>query len=45
MQAQGVLQVEKALKQREKELHQYWSSSLEYLLEEIRQARRRLVEG
>lgn len=43
-QANNIVQVERALKQREKELHQYWSSSLDYLLEEIRQARRRLTQ-
>ncbi len=36
-------QVQKAVKQRERELHQYWSSSIEYLLEEIRQSKKRLV--
>lgn len=45
MQANNVVQVEKALQQRDKELRQYWSSSLDYLLEEIRQSRRRLLEG
>jgi DNA-binding transcriptional MerR regulator len=39
-----VEQVQKAVVQREKELHQYWSSSLDYLLEEIRMARKRLSE-
>jgi DNA-binding transcriptional MerR regulator len=40
----SVEQVQKAVVQREKELHQYWSSSLDYLLEEIRMARKRLSE-
>ncbi len=44
-QAQSALQVETALKQREKELSQHWSSSLDYLIEEIRQARYRLLRG
>jgi len=43
--AASVEQVEKALAQREKELHQYWASSLDYLLEEIRSSRRRLIES
>ena len=37
-------QVQKAIVQRERELNQYWSSSLDYLLEEIRNARNRLAE-
>lgn len=37
-------QVQKAVKQRERELYQYWSSSIEYLLEEIRQSKKRLVD-
>lgn len=44
-QAQNVMAVELALKQREKELHQYWSSSLDYLIEEIRLARKRLASS
>lgn len=42
--APTVEQVQKAVVQRERELHQYWSSSVDYLLEEIRQARKRLLE-
>lgn len=44
-QAPTVEQVQKAVVQRERELHQYWSSSVDYLLEEIRQTRKRLLEG
>ncbi len=35
--------VQKAIAQKERELQQNWSSSLDYLLEEIRQARKRLA--
>lgn len=40
----NVMQVEKVLAQREKELSQQWAASVEYLLEDIRQARKRLFE-
>ncbi len=43
-QAPTVEQVQKAVVQRERELHQYWSSSVDYLVEEIRQTRKRLLE-
>jgi len=39
-----VKQMEKAMALKAKEVNQYWSSSVEYLVEEIRQARRRLTE-
>lgn len=38
----SVSQMEKAILQREKEVNQHWVSSMEYLLEEVRQARKRL---
>ena len=36
-------QVQKAVAQREREMHQYWASSVDYLIEEIRQAKKRLA--
>lgn len=38
-----VTQVDKILQQREKEMKQYWSSSVEYFIEEVRLARKRLI--
>lgn len=38
-----VAQLDKILIQREKEINQYWSSSVEYFIEEVRQSRKRLL--
>ncbi len=38
-------QVQKAVVQREREMHQYWASSVDYLIEEIRQAKKRLADA
>jgi DNA-binding transcriptional MerR regulator len=38
-------QLQKAVMQRERELHQYWASSVDYLIEEIRQAKKRLADA
>lgn len=38
-----VKQIQKAIAQREKEVNQYWSSSVSYLVEEVREARKRLM--
>jgi DNA-binding transcriptional MerR regulator len=40
-----IKQVEKAIAQREKELNQHWSASMDYLVEEVRSARKRLFDN